>query len=157
MEARQRIQTKARCDDEEVSELPSTLTEKASLAGKEYGWRIADFPTVLTKAGDLGLLCLGGQFQFRLSNGTCEMYWLEANSSERKNGEPWPDYVLRAKDEVLMKFEQLVSNTDFVGEGRENFDLVRKQTAEGADLLDKLFFVAYFVDEREWGQLPHAR
>jgi hypothetical protein len=136
-----------------MSELPSILTEKASLEGKEYGWRIADFPPVLAKATELGLLCLGGQFQFRLPNGTCEMYWLAADPSERKESEPWLDHVERAQNEVLAKFDQIVARTDFVKEGRDNFDFLREQEAQPADLLEKLFFVAILVDEPEWERL----
>ena len=57
--------------------LPPDITKGAALRGNEYGWTVASFPNALTKAEACGYACLGGQFQFRLDDGsTCEMYWL---------------------------------------------------------------------------------
>ena len=56
-------------------ELPSDVVEGATLRGNEYGWSISSFPDALSRAEKKGYGCLGGQFQFRLDDGsTCEMY-----------------------------------------------------------------------------------
>src|ERR1700757_79233 len=73
--------------------LPPDITEGATLRGNEYGWSVSSFPSALAKAQAGGYACLGGQFQFRLDDGsTCEMYWLKADSTERTRGEAWADY-----------------------------------------------------------------
>jgi len=59
----------------------------------------------------------GGQFQFRLDDGTtCEMYWLNADSIQRDSGEVWADYVHRSRAEVRTNFEKLILTTDFAKE-----------------------------------------
>ena len=64
--------------------LPPDITQGATLRGNEYGWIVSTFPSAVAKAEVRGYACLGGQFQFRLEDGsTCEMYWLEADSAER--------------------------------------------------------------------------
>jgi len=69
----------------------------------------ASFPSALAKAQAGGYACLGGQFQFRLDDGsTCEMYWLNADSTERTGGETWADYSRRSCAEVLHRFQYLM-------------------------------------------------
>jgi hypothetical protein len=77
-------------------ELPTAITIGADLRGNEYGWPIHSFPDALAKAEALGYACLGGQFQFRIDDGTCEMYWLSADSTERRPGEAWCAYGERS-------------------------------------------------------------
>ena len=71
-----------------IDDLPSAITLGATLRGNEYGWALDEFPGALTKAETLGYACLGGQFEFRLDDGTCELYWLNADSKDRLPGEP---------------------------------------------------------------------
>jgi hypothetical protein len=126
--------------------LPEDIAKGATLRGNEYGWTVSLFPNALARAEARSYACLGGQFQFRLDDGTtCEMYWLEANSSERANGESWTDYCRRSCAEVLQKFRHLVSTTDFSQEaGRWPVQI---------DPAESLVFVAHFVLESEWASL----
>ena len=93
--------------------LPPEITQGATARGNEYGWTLDAFPQVLSKAQALGYACLGGQFQFRLDDGTYEMYWLNADSDERRRGESWAEYGRRSCDEVLGRFKAAVANADF--------------------------------------------
>jgi len=122
--------------------LPPDITEGAALRGTEYGWTVSSFPNALSKAQAAGYACLGGQFQFRLDDGsTCEMYWLEADSTERTGGESWEAYSRRSCTEVLRRFQYLMSKTDFAKEA-SNWSLQ-------IDATKYLVFVAYFVRETE--------
>ena len=53
--------------------LPAEILQKAILSGKEYGWKRHDFREVLEKAVKVGLGIIGGQVQFKLPDGTCEL------------------------------------------------------------------------------------
>lgn len=131
-------------------DLPSEITEGASLQGNEWGWPVSSFPNAITRAAALGYACLGGQFQFRLSDGsTCEMYWLSASSDDRRSDEAWADYSRRSCVEVSQNFQQLVSETDFSTEALT----WNTQIDPSRDLV----FVAYFVQEDEYQSLrkPH--
>lgn len=127
-------------------ELPSELTGTADLRGNEYAWRIEDFPSVLAKARSLGYGCLGGQFQFRLPDATCEMYWLNADPDDRLRGETWSDFSMRSCDQTLDRFKKLVAITDFEMEARRWADIPALAHKDAAPLR-YLFFVADFVAE----------
>jgi len=126
-------------------QLPPNVKRGASLKGNEYGWQVSAFPEALTHAKSQGFGCLGGQFQFRLVDGTYEMYWLSADSTNRRDGEKWSEYSQRSCSEVLSKFEDLVARTDFAKEAAS----WRLDTSA----LESLVFVAYFVTESEFAQL----
>jgi hypothetical protein len=129
--------------------LPSEITQGAMLRGNEYGWSADSFPAALAQAETLGYGCLGGQFQFRLSDSTCEMYWLSADSKDRLPGESWADYSRRSCAEVLQGFQHLISATDF------------KKEALGwrlqIDPAKYLVFVGYFVTESDLADLAKRR
>jgi hypothetical protein len=130
--------------------LPPDIAEGATLVGNEYGWSASSFPNAIPKAQDASYACLGGQFQFRLDDGSIyEMYWLAADSTERTGGESWEDYSRRSCTEVLRKFEHLMSATDFAKEA-SNLKIQ-------IDATRYLVFVAYFVLENEWLQLQADR
>jgi hypothetical protein len=133
-----------------MSELPSGMTSGATLRSNEYGWTISTFPNAIAIAEADGYACLGGQFQFRLADGSvCEMYWLSADSNERLEGEPWKDYSHRSCTEVLEKFRHCLSQTDF-----------RKEAAQWPlpiDTADDLVFVAYFVTETDLAAISSQR
>lgn len=130
--------------------LPRDVLEGATLRGNEYGWSVSSFPQAVTRAEANANACLGGQFQFRLEDGsTCEMYWLNADSDERIAGESWPNYVHRSCSEVLGAFRRLLSDTDF-RKGASNWPV---QINPERDLV----FVAYFVSEDEWASLSDRR
>ncbi|HEV7520336.1 MAG TPA: hypothetical protein VGP89_04495 [Candidatus Angelobacter sp.] len=127
--------------------LPPDVSQGATLRGNEYGWSVFSFPKALATAQKYGYACLGGQFQFRLDDGsTCEMYWLDADSKERAQGESWVDYCHRSCSEVLNRFQHLASFTDFKKEA-SSWPLVE------IDPTKSLIFVAYFVTEGELAEL----
>jgi hypothetical protein len=130
-------------------DLPTEITKGANLAGNEYGWSIPSFPNACTNAVALGFACIGGQFQFRLDVGTCEMYWLSSDSEDRRSGETWLSYCERSCSEVLTGFEKLLLKSDFKVEASRWLP-VREAIDQGVDPLSKLVFVAYFIDEAEW-------
>jgi hypothetical protein len=76
------------------------------------------------------------------------MYWLNADSSERKPGEPWQEYVSRSCREVRDGFSTLVAATDFSGEVARWAGLA-EEIGRGSNASDYLVFVAYFVSETE--------
>ncbi|MGD0570478.1 MAG: hypothetical protein ABSA78_18905 [Candidatus Sulfotelmatobacter sp.] len=128
-------------------DLPPDILRGATLRGKEYGWSVSSFPDALATAEACGYACLGGQFQFRLGHGsTCEMYWLSADSAERRQGESWIDYSHRSCSEVLKRFQHLVSATDFMREASV-------WPSAPIDPTKNLVFVAYFVTEGELAAL----
>src|SRR5271170_4811299 len=96
--------------------LPPDIQKGATVRGNEYGWDVSSFPNALAKAEAGGYACLGGQFQFRLDDGsTCEMYWLAADSAERTADESWADYSRRSCAEVMRRFQHFVPETDWAG------------------------------------------
>jgi predicted ATPase len=126
---------------------PTDISRGATLQGKEYGWSLSSFPDALVAAEARSYACLGGQFQFRLGDrGTCEMYWLSADSREREPEETWADYSHRSCAEVLSGFQHLASATDF---GKEALNWPSVQI----DPTGNLVFVAYFVTEDEVSEL----
>ena len=97
---------------------------------------------------ECGLANLGGQLQFRIPEGTCELYWLKAVSEGRRPNEEWQDYVARTADEVLFRFRLLQSRTDIVNEGISNFSILRQMHDQGMALDQFLCFVLYFDEEK---------
>lgn len=135
-------------------ELPPDVLAGATLRGNEYGWNISDFPHALKKAEGYELACLGGQFQFRVEDGTCEMYWLASDSTERHSGEPWAEYSKRSCAEVRKGFSKLVNDTDFARQALD-WPLLKTKITEGFDPLLSLVFVAYFITEKGFAKLRH--
>jgi len=129
--------------------LPSDILEGAKLRGNEYAWTTASFPVALERAQAHGYACLGGQFQFRLEDSTCEMYWLSADSKERIPGEAWSDYSRRSCSEVRESFQRLISKTDFSKEA-SGWNL-------SVDAIRDLVFVAYFVTESDLARLETVK
>jgi hypothetical protein len=129
--------------------LPPHVLRGSELRGNEYGWNISSFPDALASAKTSGYACLGGQFQFRLKDGsTCEMYWMNADSVDRRQREPWTDYSCRSCLEVLARFQHLVSGADFKKEAA-------KWPSVQIDPAANLVFVAYFVTAAELRELSH--
>jgi hypothetical protein len=126
--------------------LPTNITEGATPRGNEYGWTVSSFLSALSRAEEGGYACLGGQFQFRLDDGTtCEMWWLNADSNARTGSETWLDYSRRSCAEVLKGFQRLLPETDF---GKEAAGWPLQIDPER-----NLVFVAYFARETEWASL----
>jgi hypothetical protein len=130
-------------------DLPADVLEGAVLQGNEYAWAPGSFPVALERAETHGLACLGGQFQFRLGDTTCEMYWLAADSKERTTGESWTDYCRRSCSEVKENFEHMMSKTDF---SKEALGWNLPPTAAR-----NLVFLACFVTEAELAELDNRK
>ena len=103
----------------EKHSLPEDLRSKASTAGGEQAWRMADVEDIILAARNLAMACIGGQVQFRFPGGTCEAYWVNFDSTERQPGETWPAYVLRSAEETLFAFRRICRETDFRELARE--------------------------------------
>jgi hypothetical protein len=133
-------------DSSNPDDLPADVLEGATVRGNEYGWVPTSFPIALARAEAHGFACLGGQFQFRLRDGsTCEMYWLHADSTDRMPEESWRAYCHRSCSEVLKTFQRLILETDFA-----------KEAASWSfqnDPLKDLIFVSYFVTEADLARL----
>jgi hypothetical protein len=61
----------------------------------------------------VGLVEASAYRLYRHRFGTCEMYWLSVDSTERQVAEDWPAYCERSRTEVLDRFQQIVARTDF--------------------------------------------
>jgi hypothetical protein len=132
--------------------LPEKLAAGASINGNEYGWPLSLFPEIATRAEAMGYACLGGQFQFRTPIGVCEMYWLSADSSDRRPEENWDSYCGRTREEVLEKFSNIVSETDFMRVAAD-WPVLKLEIERGIDILATLVFAADFVTEKGWSHL----
>jgi hypothetical protein len=126
-----------------TGDLPPHLLSSAVVSGGEFGWRKDDFLPVLRNASSEGFACIGGQFQWKLPDGTCEPYWLNADSKPQGSGESWPSYVKRSEEEVEMGYELILRTVDFDAEANK-FDFLREKRERGASLDEFLIFVAYF-------------
>ena len=124
--------------------LPTEILQKAILSGKEYGWKRTDFREVLDKAIKVGLGVIGGQVQFKLPDGTCELYWHKYDTTERKSGENWKEYCQRTKEECLSQFEKLPTDNELIKEGIESFDFLKEKSKTNTELNDFLIFILYF-------------
>ena len=131
---------------EQGSALPPELSHEAVLHGQEYTWNIDKFQEALRLAPALGYACLGGQFWILPSPGEIyELFWVEANSSERLIGEVWNIYAERSCNEVSERFEVLLKTVDFKQEA------LKFRTFK--DTPELPVFNAYFVTEQEWASL----
>ena len=138
--------------------LPASIKAKAIRNGREYGWKKEDVEKVLDAARRLKLASLGGQVQFLLPDGTCELYWLTYDPSEKLQKETWKVYATRSIKESRAKFRQLCKSTDFVGEGIRSFDFLEQKVKEKQiDLSQYLTFIISLVDEREYALIEKMR
>jgi len=127
--------------------LPPEILNKSTISGKEYGWDRQDFQNVIEAATEIGLGIIGGQVQFKLPDGTCELYWRKYDTAERVKDEKWTEYRERTKQECLSLFNQLPINKELVNEGIENFDFLKDKFSEGINLEKYLIFIIYFNDK----------
>jgi hypothetical protein len=126
--------------------LPAEILAKASLAGKEYAWRLSDIPDVIDAAERANLVSVGGQLQFRLPTGTCECYWIEVDACKSldKNMR-WPERVSRSASVARTDYAELRRTKDFIAEGRDGFGPYFEEfEVAGGSLDDVMFFVWYF-------------
>jgi hypothetical protein len=122
--------------------LPPAVLARATLRGNEYAWPFEAVEETIFAAQASGLATLGGQAQFRIPDGTCEMYWLDASASDRRDGEPWSDFVARSAREVLAGFRQKVVPADFLAEARQ-WPILHEKIEAGVNVMDYLCFVLY--------------
>lgn len=133
--------------------LPQQLTTGALLRDKEYAWELSAFPSALERAPSTGHACLGGQFWIVLpDNSLYELFWLEANATDRETDEPWPHFTQRSCGEVLASFNALVNQTDFINEAR-TYPPLESVTVEAFQSRFRVLFNAYFVSEQEFFSL----
>jgi len=126
--------------------LPTDILKKAILSGKEYGWKRTDFKEVLDKSVEIGLGIVGGHVQFKLPDGTCELYWHNYNTTDRKSGEDWTEYCKRTRVECLAEFKKLPTDKELIKEGIETFDFLKGKSETDIGLANYLIFVLYFND-----------
>jgi hypothetical protein len=82
------------------SRLPEAIRELGDLRGNEYAWRRHDLSRVFDAAKAARLANLGGQVQFRLPDGTCELYWQNFDVASRGPDESWGAFVERSRADV---------------------------------------------------------
>jgi len=123
--------------------LSQDVLSTASLRGKEYAWPPGGVVAAINDARQRGLGTIGGQAQFRLPDGTCEMYWLDLDPSARKLGEAWEAWVNRSADEAIAKFCERMTMTDWRSE-IQSWPILRQMAESGADVMTYLYFVLYF-------------
>ena len=128
--------------------LPNEITVGARRRGNEYGWTPETFPTALARAAEIGYACQGGQFQFRIEDSICEMYWLQTVWCEKYPVETWSEFVHRSCNTTLNDFRRLLDAADFQTEAA-SFEFLRPLLNSGWEPMADLVFVAYFEPEVE--------
>jgi hypothetical protein len=129
--------------------MANTLPEELTRGG-EYAWSISSFPDALLLAPAIGFACLGGQFQLRPGPDTIyELFWVEANSSEKLSSESRISYAARSCSDVSERFTYLLRTIDFREEALK-FKSLDSWLVPGRPLTEFLVFNAYFVDEPEF-------
>src|SRR5882672_5879643 len=129
----------------EEKRLPETILKKAIKSGNEFGWRQSDFIETIETARKLKMGIVGGQVQYVFPDGSCELYWLSYDSSERQAGEDWIKYCNRTADETIKKFKDLLTKTDFERE-TSSFDFLQDKKSKGVNIEDNKVFIIYFND-----------
>ena len=128
--------------------MPQAILEKALIRGNEYAWKLSDIEEAINAGRVCRLATVGGQAQFRLPDGTCEMYWISATATPRVQGESWSQYVERSATDVRSQFRQIAETTDFRQEATK-WPLLVKRMEQGDDILNYLCFVLYFDADKE--------
>lgn len=128
--------------------LPKDILKNASLRGKEYAWHQSDVEATIRAAKQIKLATIGGQVQFRFSDGTYELYWLEFDSTPKNDNETWDEFVERSADECLNGFKNLCKAVDFISEGLQSEYIQEKAKTE--DIGSYLCFVVYFDTEESY-------
>jgi hypothetical protein len=135
------------------SNLPDAIRTLGDLRGNEYAWRRHDLPRVFDAAKDVCLGNLGGQVQFRLPDGTCELYWENFDVVPRRPEESWDDFVDRSRVDVEAGLCRIPSDDALVADGLTHFDFLRERAAAGADIAGGLYFVCYFASPEDSAEI----
>jgi hypothetical protein len=129
--------------------LPENILLSAIRSGNEYGWREEDVFDAIEAARENGIATIGGQAQFVFPDGTCELYWADYDSTQRKSSESWASYVRRSAGECIVGLKNLLKTKDLVEEGKNKFEFLREKEKAGANIRDHLVFIVYFDVEKE--------
>ncbi len=133
---------------ETEEKLPKDLLKKSLRKGNEFGWKINDVPSVLNAAVENNLAVIGGQVQFVLEDGTCELYWENYDSKDRIASELWSQYVFRTAKECLEQFNKIADEDRLIQEGINSFNFLKEKVAnQNINLKDHLWFILYFDEE----------
>jgi hypothetical protein len=81
--------------------LPKLILDKAIKSTNEFGWTQNDFLEVVETARQNFMAIIGGQIQYVLTDGTCELYWLSYDPDKRQLNEDWLTYCNRTAKNVL--------------------------------------------------------
>jgi hypothetical protein len=131
--------------------LPKHLLDIAVRSGNEYGWHYADALNVIEAALWLQIAITGGQVQYKLPNGTCELYWLSYDVDERKANEDWIAYCQRAASECIDRINKVIE-TNIELQALE-FQILRDAQNEGIQIDQFKIFILYFDDMETSDQL----
>ena len=132
--------------DRKENYLPKYILDKAIKSGNEFGWKQDDFIEVVKAARQRFMAIVGGQVQYALPDGTCELYWLSYDPAERQTKESWLTYCNRTAEECIDKFNKLISTIDIEKEALSNFDFLKNKKESGVNINDFLIFILYFDD-----------
>lgn len=131
----------------EEQRLPKLILDKAIKSGNEFGWRQNDFLEVIEVARQNYLAIIGGQIQYVLPDGTCELYWLSYDPDKRQHNESWLSYCDRTAKECSEKFNKLIIETDIEKEALTSFPFLAEKQKDGIDINEHLIFILYFDDK----------
>jgi hypothetical protein len=102
----------------------------------------------LAAAESVEFAVVGGQLQFLVPDGTCELYWRAIDSSgPQRASETWFDYVRRSHAEVREALRRLPDIRVLVAEAVQNFGVLEQHAATGVDLVKYACFICYFEVE----------
>jgi len=126
--------------------LPAEVLAKANKDSSEYAWKLDDVLTVIEAANSVGLATIGGEVQFRVPEGICELDWLGFEPGERRSSEPWEVYQSRCAEEIADDIRRIASS-DLVTPAITYFECLESMHGQGINLYDYLCFVLYFETE----------
>ena len=126
--------------------LSQSILDLAVKKDGEKGWKLSDVPEVAKDALKNNMGIIGGQIQYRLPRGTCELYWVNADPESKKENESWEEYVLRSYEEFLLKFKENVLSRDIQKEAIESFQFLKEKVEKGMDIEPYQVFLMYFSE-----------
>ena len=130
----------------ELKRFPEKILNKIEYHGNEYCCRQQDFIEILTYAKNVPMACIGGQIQYQFNDATCELWWENYDSAERKQNENWKDYCNRTVDECIKIFNVIINTVDFKEEAKNSFEYLKNKIEQGYDIEKNKMFMLYFDD-----------
>lgn len=127
--------------------IPKKILDKDVLSGNEFGCRQSDFADIIEIARQNSLAITGGQVQYALPDGTCELYWLTYDTAEKKSDETWTAYCDRTAEECIEKFNSIIETTDIEKEALKNFKFLQDKKRTGVEINNYKTFILYFDSE----------